>query len=86
MDPEVSSEVAALVAAWRRWDQRPADEARARSFEQACRPLAARAGVPVSTFRDRLSAGRRAQMPLATAAVQAMKGPISVHVWPGCEA
>lgn len=52
-------EVDELVVAWARWSEQPFDRARACAMAEACAPLAARVGIDVIQFRDRLATAAR---------------------------
>lgn len=55
------TEVELFLDAWRAWDESPAWAATAAAMVDACKPLAARLGVGVPEFRDRLTVVARRQ-------------------------
>jgi hypothetical protein len=51
--------VTTLLEAWRAWDERPADPARARAMEDASAVVAADLDITTTALRDHLMAARR---------------------------
>lgn len=69
---------AALVEAWRRWDEYPGQDSRAGAFEDECKLLAADLGVSTSRLRDVLNDRRRAgdgYLPAIRAAITLLGPP-----------